>query len=482
MKTAVLIILLSLACACVKDESSIGRAAGSTGTVSGGASGGSGGNQITYPDPLASQAWHLKNTGTQNAFSLATGSNGEDINVEPVHTLFNIRGRNIRIAVSDTGTDIEHADLAANALSGEHRNYTSSQSHYWHNANPYPSGDESHGTGVTGLIAALGWNGIGSRGVAPAAKFASFRYVFDPLPSETNSSRLAKQLDQLYGNFDIFNYSYGKAGYLFVEEDQVVRDALKLGIKNLRNGKGALYVQSAGNSFYEKFAICDDETDPLCFDEALGNTNAHESLATPYKIVVGATNALGKVTSYSTPGSGLWVSAPGGEDGFLLPAMVTTDLSGCTAGMSYRNPAYADFFDFGFHNLNSNCDYTNRFNGTSSAAPVVSGVVALMLEANPKLTWRDVKHILAETSDVIDLRCPVYDLYCSLNELTHPLNKDVANYLYDYIWTRILPVITIQIIMGLEESMLKPLFRGHSPTIYRLLVHTKKLLMNQATS
>ncbi|MBE9128186.1 MULTISPECIES: S8 family serine peptidase [unclassified Coleofasciculus] len=44
-------------------------------------------------------------------------------------------------------------------------------------------------------------------------------------------------------------------------------------------------------------------------------------------------------------------------------------------------------------------DYTYDSGGTSSAAPLVSGVVALMLEANPNLTWRDVQHILVETAD-----------------------------------------------------------------------------------
>ncbi|MEM9539521.1 MAG: S8 family serine peptidase [Cyanobacteria bacterium P01_E01_bin.42] len=48
-----------------------------------------------------------------------------------------------------------------------------------------------------------------------------------------------------------------------------------------------------------------------------------------------------------------------------------------------------------------NDDYT-AFGGTSAAAPFVSGVVALMLEANPTLTARDVQHILAETSQYID--------------------------------------------------------------------------------
>ncbi|MBD1938468.1 proprotein convertase P-domain-containing protein [Microcoleus sp. FACHB-68] len=47
-------------------------------------------------------------------------------------------------------------------------------------------------------------------------------------------------------------------------------------------------------------------------------------------------------------------------------------------------------------------DYTRDFGGTSAAAPVVSGVIALMLEANPNLTWRDVQHILVETARPTD--------------------------------------------------------------------------------
>src|SRR6267143_1081234 len=41
-------------------------------------------------------------------------------------------------------------------------------------------------------------------------------------------------------------------------------------------------------------------------------------------------------------------------------------------------------------------------NGTSSATPVTVGAIALILEANPALTWRDVKHILASTARQID--------------------------------------------------------------------------------
>jgi len=141
---------------------------------------------------------------------------------------------------------------------------------------------------------------------------------------------------------------------------------------------------------------------------------------TPYIIQVGALDADGVKTSYSTPGPGLWVSAFGGENGFDAayvsgfssgsdrPAIMTTDQSGCTNGYvgvnSGRAFSYNAFDDDSGSNVeNNDCSYTSRFNGTSSAAPMVSGVVALMLEANPDLTWRDVKHILASTADQVDV-------------------------------------------------------------------------------
>lgn len=65
-------------------------------------------------------------------------------------------------------------------------------------------------------------------------------------------------------------------------------------------------------------------------------------------------------------------------------------------------------------------------NGTSSSAPVVSGVIALMLEANPYLSWRDVKHILAETADKVDV--------LGSNILPHPYGVTLGDHVYDYKW------------------------------------------------
>jgi len=138
-------------------------------------------------------------------------------------------------------------------------------------------------------------------------------------------------------------------------------------------------------------------------------------IALPQNITVGALGANGQRASYSTAGSAIWVSAPGGEFGldtnFIAfsndaPAMMTTDQSGCSQGYvrsSVTNPLNA-FQDArsSAHAENLACNYTSTFNGTSSAAPVLSGAIALILEANPALTWRDVKHILASTSTQVD--------------------------------------------------------------------------------
>jgi subtilisin family serine protease len=130
-------------------------------------------------------------------------------------------------------------------------------------------------------------------------------------------------------------------------------------------------------------------------------------------IVVGALNANGTKSSYGTTGSGLWISAPGGEFGksstyfpgdpdpnAYKPAVLTTARTGCANSLE---PTPVNALDAkGANPLAPNCQYTALMNGTSSATPNVSGVVALMLEANPQLTWRDVRHILARTAKKVD--------------------------------------------------------------------------------
>ena len=105
-------------------------------------------------------------------------------------------------------------------------------------------------------------------------------------------------------------------------------------------------------------------------------------------MAIAAVNDQGVRSSYSELGANLWVSAPGGE--FCSShAITTTDRSG---NLGFNKTGASPDYD------NTKLSYTRCMNGTSSATPGAAGVVALMLEANPSLGWRDVRIILAKTA------------------------------------------------------------------------------------
>lgn len=367
-------------------------------------------------DPLAQFAWHLHNNG-QSSFAINPGVAGEDSNIKEVHDQ-GFKGKGIRIAVSDSGVETNHPDLSGNALIGEHRNYSNSPEN-WHGVDPTPEGSEAHGTAVTGLIAALGWNGIGSRGVAPEAQFAGFYFIGSF--RDTTSSYEARVLDQISGDFDIFNYSYGYPGCSFFETSDSIIAAYKNGVTKGRDGRGAIYIKAAGNEYQGGNYSCYSGDNSTYF----GNTNTGEDQNHPYLIMAAAANARGQISSYSSPGSGLWITSAGGEFGTYDPAMITTDLQGCGYGISTQR-SNSSSFNSGGSSYNPNCSYTNAMNGTSSAAPTLAGIVALILEANPDLSWRDVKHILASTAQPINF---------STAAISHPSNGNLAGHNYDQVYT-----------------------------------------------
>ncbi|MEX1099882.1 MAG: S8 family serine peptidase, partial [Bacteriovoracaceae bacterium] len=315
-----------------------------------------------------------------NAFSSSHGDAGNDINVNPVYER-DITGEGIRIAVSDTGAEINHDDLYQNLLSGKHKNYTLDAPYYG-----TPVASDAHGTAVSSLIGAKGWNNEGSMGVAPNAKLAVFQFLMGP----GSSSVL---IDQASGDFDIFNYSYGDYQPYDVSSDSFYVDHLRDRVKNGRGGLGSFFVKAAGN-----------EHASSCFPH---NANAPWENELPYIIVTGAVDAYGERSKYSNAGSNLWVSAPGGSYGYddsgpgNEPAIMAADLPTCFKGYSKASPYQINAFEYG-HSLNPKCNYTSTMNGTSASAPIVSGVIALMLEQNPNLGWRDVKHILASTAKKVD--------------------------------------------------------------------------------
>ena len=358
-------------------------------------------------DPLYPFQWHLNNTG-QTTFSDSGGIAGEDLNVDSV-TNAGTTGSGVIVAVVDEGMEIAHPDLVANVVVNGSYDYVENDPDP---TNPSTTGD--HGTSVGGIIAATGWNNIGIRGVAPEASLKGFNFL--------RNQSLSNEIDALGGNstapsgdVDVFNMSFGVNTTTAFRINTLLEAQLKEGTTNLRGGHGAIYIKSAGNGFSRftsagRTIIC---SNAAILGVSCQNTAQDPMHVLPYVIGAAALNASGTASSYSTAGATNWISAPGGEFGqnqsFLIsrtgqPAIMTTDQSSCSRGYTragLTNPRNA-FEDRGTHSLNTQCSYTSIFNGTSSAAPNVSGVVALMLAANSALTWRDVKHILATAARQVD--------------------------------------------------------------------------------
>ena len=382
-------------------------------------------------DPLYKYQWHLNNTGQTN-FATNGGTAGQDLNLDSV-IVDGITGDGVVVSVIDDGLEIAHEDLVDNVINGSwdfvNEDSDPTQASECTSDEIEAESCGGHGTSIAGIIGAKGWNNIGVRGIAPDVSLIGYNFL--------ESGDGVDYLESLGTNpsgsvtADIYNMSFG-AGYPDDDDGNqlanydlpqfmstIYEDAFINGVTNLRNGKGALYIWSAGNEYAEESVdgVCGTGQPLTCTEISLDNKSG-----IPYIIPVAALDADGIKTSYSTTGPAMWVSGFAGENGanqsvmnsqgyetvsgLYEPATMTVDRSSCQLGYVSNTTAttlYSNAFENpAGHSENPNCNYTSTFNGTSAAAPTVSGVIALMLEANPDLTWRDVKHILVTSSEKID--------------------------------------------------------------------------------
>ena len=319
---------------------------------------------IPVADPLYGDQWHLKNTGQQGAVGPPGGA-GEDMNVEPAWATY--KGAGVRIAVVDDGLEIGHEDLAANvAATGLSYNYLTGSADPTNDPADAISG---HGTAVAGIAAARDLNGLGGRGAAPRANLVGYNAL-----QNLTISNEADAMVRGSPNVHISSNSWGAPDDGDLHPSiSVWRNAIDAGLANGRNGHGTIYTWAAGNGGNH------------------GDNSNYEGQPN-YRgvIAVAAVNDQGKQSSYSEPGANIWISAPGGE--FCnTHAITTTDRTGA-AGENSTHDALSGYVDY------PNQDYTRCMNGTSAATPAAAGVIALMLEANPNLGWRDVRLILAQSA------------------------------------------------------------------------------------
>ncbi len=318
---------------------------------------------MTPTDSLFGSQWHYSLLGTR----------GSELLVQRLWNEYS--GAGVAVGIYDDGVQVNHYDLQGNYsagleifIAGQRLSGAATQT------------TSRHGTAVAGLIAAAA-NGLDSVGLAFGASVTGVN-IFDSLGSVFINSSNATILGNFYNaihqatNFSVINNSWGakpafnqsqnltnEGGFAETVEDEYAYIA-----SAGRGGLGTVIVQAAGN----------DNT----------NANGDGVNASRFTITVGAIHQDGHASSYSNYGANLLVSSAGGDYSSIRNGLgiITTDRTD-TAGYNLRGAT------------TTASNFTNDFGGTSAATPLVTGTVALMLEANANLGWRDVQAVLALSAD-----------------------------------------------------------------------------------
>lgn len=308
-------------------------------------------DEYTLQEPsehLFKYQWHLKNNGTiPNSNPIHhINPNAEAKVFDAWNRLGNKGSKDITIAVIDMGFDLQHPDINTNVVEAFD---------VWNNG-PFtePKTFRDHGTPCAGIALARE-NGFGTVGVAPNSKFM-------PLSGLGYSIRDTENMFNhcFDKKADIISCSWGSIKpehELDASKEDVIRRVATKG----RNGKGCVILFAAGNENAEVTNVYGRHPDVIC---------------------VGASTSQDVHASYSNRGFEIDIVAPSNGDWPLIAPKASWDTGHWFDG----NIVDSQYKHFG---------------GTSAATPLVAGVCALMLSANPNLTAKQVKTILIQTADKI---------------------------------------------------------------------------------
>ncbi len=326
---------------------------------------------IIPTDSYFSNAWYLNKIKAVDAWNVVRTS------------------PDITIAIIDSGVQISHPDLRdniwinSNEIAGD--NIDNDNNGYvddingWdfvdHIPDPTPKFDSDftedgvvHGTVVAGIAAASGNNAAGVAGVTWKANIMPLRVLNGRGEGDTN--KVVAAVDYAIKNgADIINFSF--VGFGFSSQ-------LNMAIKRAYDA-GIIVVAAAGNEGEDGLghSLDDKKMYPVCNDGGSEN----------WIIGVAATDPLDQKSNFSSFGYDcIDISAPG------VSMFSTSVYSPENSGNGVPFDKY----------------YDGYWSGTSMAAPVVSGVLALIKQVNPNLSRDEVVQILLDTSDNINKLNPDY--------------------------------------------------------------------------
>ncbi|HLA80735.1 MAG TPA: S8 family serine peptidase, partial [Thermoleophilia bacterium] len=275
-----------------------------------------GGALVAATEAAETVGWNISRIGADIAWTLSVG-------------------RDVNVAILDTGIDLDHPDLAANIEGG----YMAIQT------GPYSvpdkqtyDDDNNHGTHVGGIVAAVAGNGIGVVGVAPEADLYAVKVL-----DQNGSGYLSDIIEGIRwiigtrsdanpdNDIQVINMSFGTTTDSWLLEDALI-DAESAGI---------MLVAAAGNS-----------------GPAEGTVLYPAAYASV--VAVGATDQQDAVAGFSSRGGQVELSAPG------------VSILSTVANAGYE-----------------------AYSGTSMASPHVAAAAALILQAFPSASTVEVTVKLA---------------------------------------------------------------------------------------
>ncbi|CAH1254310.1 FURIN [Branchiostoma lanceolatum] len=291
---------------------------------------------IEFSDPEWSAMWYLHNP------------NNLDMNVIPAWEK-GYTGQGVVVTILDDGIERDHPDLE--------ENYDPDASYDVNADDPdpmpryNPSNENRHGTRCAGEVSSVANNDVCGVGIAYHSRIGGVRM----LDGDVTDAVEAKSIGLRPEHIDVYSASWGPDddGRTVDGPASLAKAAFETGIREGRGGKGSIFVWASGNGGRDEDSCnCDGYTNSI------------------YTMSVSSASERGNIPWYLEKCSS---------------TLATTYSSGSGAE---RQIVSTD--------LRHRC--TESHTGTSASAPLAAAIVALTLEANPNLSWRDLQHIVVRTA------------------------------------------------------------------------------------
>lgn len=314
---------------------------------------------LKFGDPLYDKQWYF-NRGARG---------GYDMNVAAVWKM-GITGKNVVLTILDDGVQADHPDLI--------RNYDKKASYDINggddNPTPQDNGENKHGTRCAGEIAAEAGNEYCGVGVAYNASIGGVRMLDGTVTDDVEAQALGLNPNHI----DVYSASWGPDdnGKTVDGPGHLAAQAFVNGVRSGRKGRGSIFVWASGNGGKKQDNCnCDGYTNSIY---TLSISSATQRGQKPWYLEECSSTLA---TTYSS-------GTPTKDDNIVTADQSNEYVNALKEG---RKP-------------NPGMFCTQLHTGTSASAPIAAGIVALALEANPELTWRDMQHIVVLTSRYEPLR------------------------------------------------------------------------------